>query len=46
MNHGVRVELLEMVEVAAREFITLPAEEMRKVKKREVNLMGIMMRST
>ncbi|KAH7660889.1 Flavanone 3-dioxygenase protein [Dioscorea alata] len=40
VNHGVAMELLERVEAVAREFFALPAEEKRKVKKREVNPMG------
>ncbi|XP_039139349.1 probable 2-oxoglutarate-dependent dioxygenase At5g05600 [Dioscorea cayenensis subsp. rotundata] len=40
VNHGVELELLERVEAVAREFFALPAEEKKKVKKREVNPMG------
>ena len=40
MNHGVAAESLERVHAAAREFFALPAEEKRKVKKREVYPMG------
>lgn len=40
INHGVPLELLERVQVAAKEFFKLPIEEKRKVKRDDKNPLG------
>ncbi|TYI95523.1 hypothetical protein E1A91_D01G003700v1 [Gossypium mustelinum] len=40
INHGVPLELLEKIKVAAKAFFDQPVEEKRKVKRDEVNAMG------
>lgn len=40
INHGVPLELLDKIKVAAKAFFDQPVEEKRKVKRDEVNAMG------